>query len=314
MTPEPAPRPRRGFRHFFIRGLAIVLPTALTIWLIVIAYQFVKEKIAAPINSGVQALVLETSPWPTPQVEDYDEAFENLPATTKEEWIARNEAILGSATVKVEARRDWMRDQPELYDAARWQAMHRWWRGQTIGTWQYMDLIGLVIAIVLIYFIGVLLTSYFGRRLYARGEDMVNRLPFIRRVYPSIKQVTDFFFPREDVPSQFSRVVAVEYPRKGLWSVGLVTGTTMRKIQDRAGGPCLTVFVPSSPTPFTGYVITVPKVDTIDLPITIEDAMKFAISGGVVVPPNQAIAGDPADLPPSAAPTRMSSTRGPEGS
>jgi len=84
-------------------------------------------------------------------------------------------------------------------------------------------------------------------------------------------------------------VVAVQYPRKGLWSVGMVTGDTMSRIQEAAGEPCLTVFIASSPTPFTGYVITVPKGDTVDLPITVEDALKFAVSGGVVIPANQAI-------------------------
>ena len=107
---------------------------------------------------------------------------------------------------------------------------------------------------------------------------------------PSCKQVTDFFFGDNSKERlQFSRVVAVQYPRKGIWSVGLVTGDTMRRIEQEAGGPCLTVFIPSSPTPFTGYVITVPRTDTMDLPISIEDAIKFAVSGGVVVPASQQI-------------------------
>ena len=87
----------------------------------------------------------------------------------------------------------------------------------------------------------------------------------------------------------FNRVVAVEYPRKGLWSVGLVTGNTMQTIQREAEGSCLTVFIPSSPTPFTGYVITVPEKDTIDLSVTIEEALRFTVSGGVIVPDAQVI-------------------------
>ncbi|MCC6681520.1 MAG: DUF502 domain-containing protein [Phycisphaeraceae bacterium] len=293
----PSKPHRGGFRHFFFRGLAIVLPTALTIWLLVVAYQFVAETIATPINAGIRWVVLRSSPWPIASNEDFDTIFEQLPATQKEQWATQSEYLVGTPSERLERRRLWMQQEPPLVEAARRVAIERWWDGVTVGTWRILDLIGLMVAIVLIYFVGVLLTSYVGRRLYARGEEMVNRIPLLRRVYPSIKQVTDFFFPGEDKALQFSRVVAVEYPRKGLWSVGLVTGTTMRRIEDRAGVSCLTVFVPSSPTPFTGYVITVPKADTIDLPITIEDAMKFAISGGVVVPLNQRIAGDPADLP-----------------
>lgn len=312
MSPDTTSKPRGGFRHFFFRGLAIVLPTALTIWLIVIAYQFVKEKIATPINSGLRLVVVYSSPWPTAEAEDFDEAFEKLPAARRQEWTTLSEAVQGSAAYKLEQRRKWMEENDRMVLAARREAMERWWQTPRIGTWQFMDLIGVVIAIVLIYFIGILLTSYFGRRLYKRGEDWVNRVPFIRRVYPSIKQVTDFFFPSdgEEKPPQFSRVVAVEYPRKGLWSVGLVTGTTMKYIQDKAGEACLTVFVPSSPTPFTGYVVTVRKSDTIDLPVTIEDALKFTVSGGVVVPTSQQVMGDPADLPPGLTTTKIDAPNG----
>jgi len=293
---------RVSFRHFFFRGLAIVLPTALTIWLVVIAYQFVNYRIAGPINQGVRGLVLHTTDWPSPQPQDYDDAFNQLSETKKEEWAAYSErdvAAGASTTFRQSARRQWMSERDDMVLAARRVALGGWWQAT-----RAMDLIGLVIAIMLIYILGVILTSYVGRRLYSGGEELVNRIPFIRRVYPSVKQVTDFFFGG-DKKLQFSQVVAVEYPRKGLWAVGLVTGTTMRMIQDRVGAPCLTVFIPSSPTPFTGYVITVPKAETIDLPISIEDAIKFAVSGGVVVPPNQQIAGKMADVSTTTQPTRI---------
>jgi len=141
---------------------------------------------------------------------------------------------------------------------------------------------------------GALVGSVGGRRTDHGGEELIKRVPLSRRGYPAVKQITGFFFGDKTEQLQFSGVVAVEYPRKGLWSVGLVTGQTMKLIQERAGAECLTVFVPSSPTPFTGYVITVPVGDTIDLPITIEDALKFAVSGGVLVPPSQQI-GPPQD-------------------
>ena len=140
---------------------------------------------------------------------------------------------------------------------------------------------------MLIYTIGAVLGSLIGNRLYRRGELLLRKLPLIRQIYPSVKQVTDLFLGDNDKESKFSRVVAVEYPRKGLWSVGLVTGDTMRSIANQTSSECLTVFIPSSPTPFTGYVITVPKQDTIDLQITIEEALRFTISGGVIVPKTQ---------------------------
>lgn len=257
-----------NFRKFFVRGLAILLPTVLTIWILLAAYQFVQIRIAKPINEGVKEAIVRLTPYPLvskTQVNDH-------------KLVLLDDPTKRAAYRAVEQEIQWLERD------ARRTKLGLWWNTYAPA----LDLIGLVLAIVLIYISGVLLTSFIGRRLYHRGEELINRVPLIRRVYPSVKQVTDFIFGDKD-KLKFSRVVAVEYPRKGLWSVGLVTGQTMRNIQDQAANPCLTVFIPSSPTPFTGYVITVPAPDTIDLPVSVEDAMKFTISAGVLIPPNQQI-------------------------
>ncbi len=298
-TTESEPKAHSGgnFRQFFLRGLAILLPTVLTIWLLIASYQFVQERIARPINQGVKALVVYVSPLPAATDKDYDEAVETMTGRQKDDWSVKDDELRRSfgseytATKRIEHRRLWMQMQPEIVYSVRTSVVDRWWNSYTLGTWVLMDLIGLVIAIILIYIVGWLVGSFIGRRLYHKGEELIHRVPVIRSIYPSIKQVTDFFVGAKTGP-QFSAVVAVEYPRKGLWSVGLVTGETMANIQQRAGQKCLTVFIPSSPTPFTGYVITVPESDTIDLPITIEEAIKFAVSGGVLIPPGQQISGD----------------------
>jgi uncharacterized membrane protein len=305
-TPDSEPVAHHGgnFRRFFLRGLAILLPTVITIWLFVWAYGFVQNNFAGPINEGVKLLLVHYSPLPAAMDEDYDEVFAKknedggLTATQKNAWTVADEGFrktLGpdvyDTTRQLEQRRHWMRAQPEIEQSVHTGVVERWWTSFTIGSWVVMDLIGLIIAIILIYIVGWLVGSFIGRRLYYRGEELIHRVPVIRSIYPSIKQVTDFFVGAKENRQQFSAVVAVEYPRKGLWSVGLVTGETMRFIQQRAGQDCLTVFIPSSPTPFTGYVITVPKADTIDLPITIEEAIKFAVSGGVLIPPGQQIVG-----------------------
>ncbi|MFA9477233.1 DUF502 domain-containing protein [Phycisphaerales bacterium AB-hyl4] len=261
--------PPSNFRQFFFRGLAILLPSVLTIWILLAAYQFVQNRIAAPINSGVQEVIVHVTPWPAVSETQIEEHRADV----------RADRDLRQAYDSARNPEAW------LHRDARRVQLDRWWRSYAFP----MDLIGLIIAIVLIYMAGLLLGSYIGRRLYARGEAMVNQVPLVGRVYPAVKQVTDFFVGQDREKVTFNRVVAVEYPRKGLWSVGLVTGDTMSAIQAVAGADCMTVFIPSSPTPFTGYVITVPKSDTVELPITVEDAMKFAVSGGVLIPPNQMI-------------------------
>ncbi len=274
-----------NFRKFFLRGLAIVLPSVLTIGILIWAYNFVQVKIASPINKGVKRLILATSPWP-----ELPSEVMSLPDKLSEQQ--RKEL---SAELSGQAKKAW---EAKAYstqwflDYKRKVELEQWWKRYAIG----LDLIGLVVAVVLIYILGASLGSLIGRRLYHRGEELVAKVPLIRQVYPSVKQVTDFLFggAEQEKRMQFNQVVAVEYPRKGLWSIGLVTGDTMRDIQERVGVPCLTVFVPSSPTPFTGYVITVPKGETIELPVTFEQALRFSISGGVIIPPSQVI-GNKAD-------------------
>ena len=258
---------RSPFRKFFIRGLGILLPTVLTIWILLTIYQFLQNRIAEPINRGVRELVLQTTPWPWYTEQARQTFMEQAPQA--DQWsVTPGEAA-----------------PPPLKLAVRRYRLQQWWGSY----YMVLDLIGLVIAVVLIYAVGLVLGSFIGRRLHQRGEELIHRLPLVKRVYPSVKQVTDFFVGEKNQQLQFNRVVAVEYPRRGLWSVGLVTGDTMRAIQQTAEVTCLTVFIPSSPTPFTGYVITVPKSETIDLPITIEEAMKFTVSGGVLIPDQQKI-------------------------
>jgi uncharacterized membrane protein len=108
------------------------------------------------------------------------------------------------------------------------------------------------------------------------------RFPIIRFIYPFIRQVTDFIFSERRV--SFRTVVAVEYPRKGCWSIGFTTGKGLEAIEKRAGRELMSVFIPSSPTPMTGYVIFVSIEDAIVLDLTVDEAFRLVISGGVIKP------------------------------
>lgn len=241
------------------------------------AYGFFQQRIANPINAKIRHLIVSHTPWPPiieQEVEDFKETLSN---DQMKEWKKSQDG---------EQNRQWLRH------AARLEKIEVWWGQYAI----FLDMIGLIIAVILTYVAGALFGSFVGKRLILRGETLILKMPLIKQVYPSVKQVTDFLVGSEEQRMHFNRVVAVEYPRKGLWSIGLVTGDTMRAISAKAGQPCMTVFVPSSPTPFTGYVITVPREDTIDLSVSIEDALRFTVSGGVIVPKTQQI------LPEGAAP------------
>lgn len=149
----------------------------------------------------------------------------------------------------------------------------------------HLHWLGFILAFVLVYVFGRFVASFFGRLIWRFVERWFFRLPVVKQIYPSVKQVTDFLLTERKM--SFSRVVAVEYPRKGVWSVGLVTSDGMRTLHEAIGGNLVTIFVPSSPTPVTGYTITVKREETIDLPLSIDDALRFTVSGGVIMPQNQ---------------------------
>jgi uncharacterized membrane protein len=268
------------FKRFFGRGLGVLLPSVLTLWILVKAYQFIDSTIAQPINSGVRTAIIESAQrtdrvgrYFEPTVEEIDLEITRRKAERNQETepaVVRNDLVAGN--------------------------VRNWWSAWSI----LLDWIGILVAVLSVYFAGRLVGGFVGRRVYRRLEAIITSVPVFKQVYPYVKQVVDFLFA-DDKPIQFNRVVVVEYPRKGIWSVGLVTGSTMRSIEESAG-ESVTVFIPSSPTPFTGYTITVPRDEVRELPITIDEALRFTISGGVLVPPAEAIPDRDASSPPPSEP------------
>jgi uncharacterized membrane protein len=102
-------------------------------------------------------------------------------------------------------------------------------------------------------------------------------------VYPALKQVVEFLFGSENKKLNFNRVVMIEYPRPGLWQMGLVTGDATPEIV-AACGDSVSVFVPNSPAPFSGWTVTVPRADVREIPISVDEALRYLVSAGVVVP------------------------------
>jgi len=160
-----------------------------------------------------------------------------------------------------------------------WNRVKQFWED-----WQF-NWVGFILSFVLIYVFGRFVASILGRAMWRLIERSFFRLPIVKQIYPSVKQVTDFLLAERKM--EFSRVVAVEYPRKGIWSLGLVTNEGMRTLCEVLGQDLVTVFVPSSPTPVTGYAITVQRSEVIDLPLSIDDALRLVVSGGVIMPLSQ---------------------------
>lgn len=142
---------------------------------------------------------------------------------------------------------------------------------------------GIVSAIIIIFLTGVLTANLVGKKLVDLTDVLFTRLPFIRNIYMAIKQLTDTF-TQNDRPS-FKRVLMVEYPRKGVWALGFATGESRGEPQQKTNQELLSIFIPTTPNPTSGMLIMVPKEQVIFLNMSIEEGLKFVISGGVVAPP-----------------------------
>jgi uncharacterized membrane protein len=232
LTPRQRPSFVEDFRRFFVRGLATVLPTLITLWLLVRLWDFLWETIGQNVILGV--------PWIWKKLVEY----QLLPDQTSQ--------YIDSY---------WSSDQP------------------------HSRILGVVLAVVLVYVVGVAVGNFIGSTLWRLGEMAVMRVPLVRAIYPSVKQVTDFVLAerRQDQMLR-GRVVAIEPHAKGIWSVGLVTGGGLRPLSESVGQDMVTVFIPSTPTAFTGYVVVVPRETLVELPLTVEEAMRLLVSGGVIEP------------------------------
>jgi uncharacterized membrane protein len=143
--------------------------------------------------------------------------------------------------------------------------------------------LGVIATLVLIFVAGLLTTSYAGARIFRFAEALVDRIPLIRGIYQAIKQIVQTMVSKEG--QSFKKVVLVEFPREGLYTVAFVTGTTTGELRDKTGGRCINIFVPTTPNPTSGYYMMVPEDRATTLEMSVEEAFKLIISGGMITPP-----------------------------
>ena len=222
------------FRRFFLSGLAALLPTLITLWLLVWVWDFLWDKVGSHMIFGIRYVWMTLS----------------------------NRGVVPF--------------QPAGYIA-------RVLNDDNAGT----RVLGVVLAVLAVYIVGVFVGNLLGRTMWRVSEVAVMKVPLIRAIYPAVKQVTDFLLSENSGQFQSSKVVAVEPHAKGIWSIGLVTGQGLGPLVDATGREMLTVFVPSSPTAFSGYVLVVPKDSVVELPLKVEEAMRLLVSGGVITPTSE---------------------------
>lgn len=145
--------------------------------------------------------------------------------------------------------------------------------------------IGVVIVLILVTAIGAFVTNFLGRFLVRFGERMVQRVPVVRTIYGVLKQIFDAVLAQSG-GNAFSEVVLIEYPRKGIWVIGFVTGTTRGEVQRVTKQKMVNIFLPTTPNPTSGFLLFVPREDCVTLEMSVEEGVKLVISGGIVAPPD----------------------------
>lgn len=141
---------------------------------------------------------------------------------------------------------------------------------------------GLLLTVALITFIGFMTSNIMGARLIKMGEGVLFRIPLVKNVYTAVKQISDAMLSSQ--ARNFRRVVMLEYPRKGLYTLAFVTGVARGEVQDKTAKKVISVFVPTTPNPTSGFFLMVAEEEVIDLDMSVEDAFKLVISGGLVSP------------------------------
>lgn len=142
--------------------------------------------------------------------------------------------------------------------------------------------LGIILALVVLLVTGALVANIIGRQLVGYWETLLNKIPLVRSVYSAAKQFAEIVF--SDSTKSFNKVMLIEYPRKGLYSLCFQTSDDLGEVQSRTGEEVVCVFVPTTPNPTSGLILMVPKADVIELDMEIEQALQMVVSLGVVVP------------------------------
>ncbi|MFH0763572.1 MAG: DUF502 domain-containing protein [Candidatus Omnitrophota bacterium] len=142
--------------------------------------------------------------------------------------------------------------------------------------------LGIALGLVTILAVGFIATNFLGKKLFKLFEGWFLKIPFIRKIYPAARQIVDSFISRKG--PAFKKVVLVEYPSRGIWSVGFITNDSFREANEKLGQELVHVFIGTAPNPLTGSLILVPKRDIKILDISVEEGIKLIVSGGIVKP------------------------------
>lgn len=253
------------YKRVFLRGLATVLPTLLTLWIVYACWGFVSSTIAAPIANGLKTQLVSTDVGN--HVVFY--IWGNLGFLRKVEAREPPEGL--SEAEQARFRRD-ERERIAIAEPRR-QADLRAEIDSRFPKW-----VGIVLAVIACFLVGFFMASFLGSSLWKLFESWAVRIPLVKNVYPGAKQMVNFFLSSDDKKT-WQAVVAVEFPRRGLWSIGFLTSENIPEIESASGERVRGVYLG---TPAAGQVVLARQSEIVPVDMTVDEALKFLMSGGVI--------------------------------
>ena len=149
--------------------------------------------------------------------------------------------------------------------------------------------LGAILTIVVVFLTGVFATNFFGARLIVLWHEILHRIPVVNSIYSSVKQISDTLFSSSG--QAFRKALLVQWPHEGMWTIAFLTGTPGGDVVSHVPADCLSVYVPTTPNPTGGYFVIVRRSEVIELDMTVDQALKYIISMGVVPPSPKSVAG-----------------------
>lgn len=317
LSSSPAPSEPSATR-IFLRGLAITLPPILTLFILFAILHGINDFIVQPISWAVrsciaQAVVQQQTRTSAELVKP--DGLPSLPFRERQYLVSNDQRRilleqLGHATAETRERetilvREQLKrvayvqfdslavpytDYAEVYDRLGPLKMPKTASGvymelattRNFQPWFHFTAIAIVISVALVYSVGRIVTHRLGAWFVLRVGSFVTGVPLVGAIYTSVKHITDFFLAEKD--PKYRRVVAIEYPRPGIWTLAFVTGDGMSECVQVAGEPLVNVLIPSAPVPFAGYTMNVKQSELLDLDMSLDQAIQYIMSCGVIVP------------------------------
>ena len=304
--------------RIFLRGLAITLPPILTLFILFGILHGINDFIVQPISwpgrSCIAQAVVQQQTRPSAELTKPDglpslpfrerqylvsndqrkmlleQLVHATPETRERETILVREQLKRVAYVQFDSLAVPYNDYAEVYDRLGPLKMPKTATGvymelaatRNFQPWFHFTAIAIVISVALVYSVGRIVTHRLGAWFVVRVGAFVTGVPLVGAIYTSVKHITDFFLAEKD--PKYRRVVAIQYPRPGIWTLAFVTGDGMSECVQVAGEPLVNVLIPSAPVPFAGYTMNVKQSEILDLDMTLDQAIQYVMSCGVIVP------------------------------